>query len=209
MLLFLILLLPLFLTAYCFKVRTQKVVPVIFIGAFSAVLVCAFKMLFVLSHRIIPYSFSQNFFYYLVKETLIPAVILYAIYFLVSKDNLEFKINTYLPLELSFYTVYLPYCVISSTSSAYTGFSIFIKPLIFAMMIAETGVALRDMYRGLTNKKIVQVILNVFLILFFMAIPPVIEALYTLNYSLWILWCSSAVYLVLPALLFLLNKRKN
>lgn len=209
MLLFLISLLPLFLIGYCLKVRTQKVVPVIFTGAFTAVIVCAWKMLFVLSHRIIPYSFSQNFVYFLVKETLIPAVILYAIYFLISKDNVEFKINTYLPLELSFYSVYLPYCVISSTSSAYSGFSIFIKPMIFAMMIAETGVALRDIYRGVTANKKGDVVLNIILILFFMAMPPVIEAIYSLNYSLWILWGSSAVYLILPAVLYLLNKRKK
>lgn len=207
MLTFLILLLPLFLTAYCFKVRTQKIVPIIFIGMFSAVLVVGFKLLFVLSHRIIPYSFAQNFFYYLCKETLIPALVLYVLYFLISKENVEYKINTYLPLELAFYSVYLPYCVISTTSSAYSWFSIFVKPLIYVMMIAQTGISLRDLYRAYVAGKKGKLVLNVFLIILFLAVPPVIETIYIMNYRLYITLLVTAVYLILPAVMFYFAKK--
>lgn len=209
MLTFLVLLLPLFLTAYCFKVKTRKLVPVIFTGAFSAVLVVGFKMLFVLSHRIIPYSFAPNLLYYLCKETLIPALVIYVIYFLVSKDNVEYKINTYLPLELAFYSVYLPYCVISTTSSAYSWFSIFVKPLIFAIMIAQTGVSLRDLYRNYTNGKKGFVVMNAAMILIYLAVPPVIETCYILNYKLYIILLICAAYLILPAVIFYFSKKRK
>lgn len=209
MLLFLILLLPLFLAAYCVKVRTSKIVPVIVIGALSAVLVVAFKMLFIMPHRIVPYSFGENFVYFLVKETLVPALVLYIIYFLVAKDNVEFKINTYLPLELAFYSVYLPYCVISTTSSVYSWFSIFVKPLIYAIMIAQTGVSLRDLYRCHTNGKKGLVVLSGFLILLFLAIPPVMETAYIMNYKLYVILLICAAYLILPAVIFYFSKKRK
>lgn len=209
MLLFLILLLPLFLAAYCVKIRTAKIVPPIVIGALSAVLVVAFKMLFVMSHRIIPYSFGENFVYYLVKETLVPALVLYVIYFLVAKDNVEFKINTYLPLELAFYCVYLPYCVISTTSSVYSWFSIFVKPLVYAIMIAQTGVSLRDLYRNYADGKKGLVVLNAFMILLFFAVPPIMESAYVMNYKLYVILLICAAYIILPAVLFYFSKKKN
>lgn len=209
MLLFLILLLPLFLAAYCVKVRTTKIVPVILIGSLSAVLVVVFKMLFIMSHRIVPFSFGENFVYFLVKETLIPAVVLYVIYFLVAKDNVEFKINTYLPLELAFYSVYLPYCVISTTDSIYSWFSIFVKPLIYAIMIAQTGVSLRDLYRSSKSGKKGFVVLNAFIIFLFFAVPPVMEAAYIMNYKLYVILLICAAYILLPILLYYFSKKRN
>ncbi len=209
MLTFMILVLPLFLGAYCFKVRTKKVVPVILIGVFSAVIVVAFKMLFLLSHRIIPYNFSENIIYFLIKESLLPVIILYGLYFLISKDNYEYKLNTYLPLILSFYSVYLPYCIISSTSSAYSWYSIFLKPVIYALMIGQTGLSVRDLYRSIVSGRKIKVLINAVLILFYFIVPAVIESIYVMNYFLLLLFGIALVYLALPVLLYILNNKQK
>lgn len=207
MLMFLIMFLPLFLTVYCLKVRTQKIIPVVLIGVLSSVLVVIFKMFFMLSHRVVLYSYSSNIIYCLIKETLLPVIILYTLYFIISKDNVEFKINTFLPLMLSFYSVYLPYCIISTTdSSTYSLYSLFLKPVVFGIMIAQTGVSVRDYYRSYKTKRRWGMFINTVLILFYLIAPAVIETVYLMNVNLFIFVVFSLFYLCLSIFLFLINK---
>ena len=74
------LLLPLVLAAWCFYKKDSHLIPVIFIGAVVAVLVCGFKAFFLYSHRIIPYSFQTNVMYLLIRQTLLPVILVYGLF---------------------------------------------------------------------------------------------------------------------------------
>ena len=77
------------------------------------------------------------------------------------------------------------------------------------MMIAQTGISLRDLYRAYVAGKKGKLVLNVFLIILFLAVPPVIETIYIMNYRLYITLLVTAVYLILPAVMFYFAKKSK
>ena len=97
-----ILLLPLILAAWCFYKKDAHLVPAIFVGLVAAVLVCGFRAFFLYSHRVIPFSFENNMWYLLLRQTLLPVVLLYGLFFLISKDTISYKVEALFPLLLSF-----------------------------------------------------------------------------------------------------------
>ena len=74
-------------------------VPVIAIGILTGIIVCACQSFFTFAHRVIPYNFMDNYLYLLFRQTILPLFILYLVFFLVSKDELQFKIDSFLPLN--------------------------------------------------------------------------------------------------------------
>ena len=129
--LFMFLLLPLILLAWCFYKKDLHLLPVIFTGMLAAVFVCGFKAFFLYSNRIIPYSFSSNVLYLLIRQTLLPVILLYGIFFAWSKDKVSYKVEAFFPLLISFYMLYLPYTIISTSEGLYTSFPLFVKPILF------------------------------------------------------------------------------
>ena len=106
MLLFLFIVLPLSLVVYYLFNKERKFFCPMLVGALCAVLLCAFKVFFTYSHRLIPVSFSENFAYYLLNQSGAPLCGVSLIYFLITKDSLENKINAFFPLISAFYAVY-------------------------------------------------------------------------------------------------------
>lgn len=165
----------------------------------SAVIVCAIRMIFFYPHRIVPFSFAGNIFYFLIKECFLPAVILYVVFFIVSKDTLEYKINGIFPLELSFYVVYFPYAVINSSSGFMEPFSLILKPIIYVAMFGAVGIMAREMYRLCkSKKKIWLVVIYSLLILVYMVGPAVIESLYLMNTKFWMAFLCTLCYVAYP-----------
>ena len=148
------LLFPLLLAAWCFYKKDSHLIPVIVTGIVAAVLVCGFKAFFLYSHRIIPYSFERNVLYLLVRQTLLPVVLLYGIFFAWSKDSISYKIESFFPLLISFYMLYLPYTIISTSDGLYTSFPLFVKPVLFVVMIFSLGLSAKHIEKTLKNKKI-------------------------------------------------------
>ena len=198
MLTFLFLVLPLSLIFYYLFNKDSKFFGAMLVGVLCAVLLCAFKVFFTYSHRLIPDSFSENFVYYLLNESCLPLCGVSLIFFLIKKDSLENKTNLFFPLIAAFYAVYLPYLVISRTTSVYSGYAIFIKPVVYLAMIVQCALSLRCIFSSIKSKKIVFVAINLVLIVAYLIIPAIIETLYAMNVNFVAMIVLSAVFVIIP-----------
>lgn len=209
MLLFLFIVLPLSLVVYYLFNKERKFFCPMLVGALCTVLLCAFKVFFTYSHRLIPVSFSENFAFYLLNQSCVPVCVVSLIYFLMTKDSLENKINAFFPLISSFYAVYLPYQVVSGTTSVYSGYAIFIKPLVYLAMIVQCALSFRCIFSSIKSKKAAFVVINIVLIVAYLIIPAIIETLYAMNLSFVAVIILSAVYVIIPVVHLILSKMKG
>ena len=102
MALFLLVLFPCVLGLYFFQSVNGKKYLVAFAGCFSAVVYCTAAGLFSSAFRLVPYSFFSNFLFYFLTQAFIPLVLLNGIFFIWSKDSLEYKIDSFFPLIFLF-----------------------------------------------------------------------------------------------------------
>ena len=206
MYLFMFLLLPLILAAWCFYKKDSHLIPAIFLGIIVAVLVCGFKVFFLYSHRIIPYSFKSNVLFLLVRQTLLPVVLLYGIFFAWSKDEISYKIEAFFPLLLSFYMLYLPYTIISTAEGLYTTFPLFVKPVLFVVMIFSLGLGAKHIEKTVKNKKYVFTAVWIIICLVSVLVPSLLESMYILDMNYLFVLLLSAVYSAVLPVLFILSK---
>ncbi len=207
MYLFMFLLLPLLLAAYCIYKKDKHIIPAIFLGIIVAVLVCGFRAFFLYAHRIVPYSFEKNAIYLLMRQSLLPVILVYGIYFFWSKDELSYKFKTFLPLMLSFYMLYLPYNIISTSDLVFTSFPLFIKPVIFSVMIFSIALFLRCVEKSLENKKYFFVVLWILVSVVSLVVPALLETMYILDMNYALVLILSALYCVITPLAFLLCRK--
>lgn len=200
MLLFLLFLFPLSLAAYYLYRKDPKQVIAIVTGVLIGAVVSGFSFFFKFSHRVVPYSFGLNLLYYIEKMGIVTVIVIFGIFFLLSKDSFEDRIGYFDSLMLACYSVMVPFYVITGNeSSVYPGFAIFVKPVIYLAMIFTTGFLLKDFYNAVVNKKIALSILTAVSAVVVMLIPSVIESLYAINFSFMVIILLSAVYALIPA----------
>ena len=84
-----LLLLPLILAAWIFYKKNPHMIPVIFTGLITAVLVCGFRAFFLYAHRVIPFSFGLNMWYLLLRQTLHPIIAFRSILFSVCLPSIS------------------------------------------------------------------------------------------------------------------------
>ena len=209
MLLFLILLLPCALTAYAVFIKDKKIILPVFAGLITAVVVCACRFFFSYEHRLIYDSFSENFIYYLLKQNLLPLLIVSVVYALVSRDTAEYKVKNFFPLLCSFFAVYLPYCVITSSEIYYQAYDIFLKPVIYLAMLVMIASCLINAWQSFVDKKIIFAILDILIILVYAFFPAVSDALYSINYNFAIILIIGIVYSLIPAALLMIRQIKK
>lgn len=198
------LILPLLLAAYCIYKKDKRIIPVICLGVIVAVLVCGFRAFFLYSHRIIPYSFGKNALYLLIRQSLLPVLLVYGIFFFWSKDELSFKVDCFLPLLMSFYALYLPYNIISTSGHVFTMFPLFVKPVIFAVMIFSIALFLRCMEKALERKSYVLAGLWITASVISLIIPALLETMYVLDMSYALVLLLSVIYCALIPVLYIL-----
>ena len=203
---FMFLLLPLVLAAWCFYKRDSHLLPVIFTGAVTAVLVCGFKAFFLYSHRIIPYSFESNVLYLLIRQTLLPVILLYGLFIVWSKDKISYKVEAFFPLLISFYMLYLPYTIVSTTEGLYTSFPLFVKPVLFVVMIFSQALSAKHIEKSIRNRKIIFAIIWILIGLVSVVIPSLLEGMYILDMNYLLVLVLSAVYSALLPILFILSR---
>ncbi len=200
MLLFLILFMPCVLALYCFVSKNKKVAPVIFIGLMVALLYCAVRVIGTFSHRIIPDSFGTNYFYYLIRFTVIPVITIYALYVLLTRDTWEFKISMFFPLLGTFYAVFIPYKVVAFTQSVYSGYDLFLRPMIYMAMIGGLAICLFFAFKYIVLEKIPLAIISIVLIIVYMLIPALFDTLFALNKATAVVICGGLLYSLIPGL---------
>ncbi|MBP5520287.1 MAG: hypothetical protein J6X84_06900 [Treponema sp.] len=201
-----ILLLPLILAAWCFYKKRVDMIPVIFMGIVAAVLICGFRTFFLYSHRVIPYSFVKNVFYLLFHQSLVPIALVYGIFFLISKDSLSFKIEAIFPLLLSFYVLYLPYNIISSSEQIYTTFPLFVKPVLFTVMIFSLALAVKQIEKSHFAENSLYTAIWVGIAFGSIVFPAILESMYLLDANYFFILILSGAYSLALPILFLMNK---
>ena len=205
MLLFLFLLLPCAFTAYAFYSKDKKIILPSLAGFFISIIVCACRYFFSYEHRLIYSSFAENFIYFLLKQNLLPLVIVSVLLALITRDTWEFKIKAFFPVMCAFFAVYLPYCVVTASEYYYQGYDLFLKPFIYLAMIVQVSVSLICLYQSIVNKKIPFAILHALLILLYLVYPAISDALYVINYSFVLILILGIVYSLVPAALLILR----
>lgn len=199
MLTFLIVLMPLSIVFYEFIKREPKDFMPLLIGLLSSSLYCALKAFFTFSHRVVPYSFGLNFIFLFMHQIFLPILIVYVLFFVISKDSIEFKVNSFFPLISSFYAVYLPYIVISANqSTVYPFYEILFKPVIFLCLILHLTILLKFIHKEIKRKKILFLILDVVSAIIFLVLPSIIETMYLLNVLLAVRIIAGVIYCLLP-----------
>ena len=206
MYLFMFLLLPLILAAWCFYKKDSHLIPVIFTGAVAAVLVCGFKAFFLYSHRIIPYSFESNVIYLLVRQTLLPVILVYGIFFAWSKDEVSYKVEAFFPLLISFYMLYLPYTIISTSEGLYTTFPLIVKPVLFVVMIFSLALSAKHIEKTVKNKKYAFAVIWGIIGIVSVLVPSLLEGMYILDMSYFLILVLSGVYSTALPVLFILSR---
>jgi hypothetical protein len=201
MMLFTFLALLLLLVGVCIQIRKKTLIPVVFTGMMCAVLICAFRTFFLFAHRVIPYSFSENFIFLLMRQIILPTFVLYGLFFALSRDSIEFKVEMFLPLTASFYMVYLPFCIVSSAEGLYSAFGLFVKPCMFAAMLCFLSVLAKTFFAAFNSKKIFLLVIYVLLALIYLIVPAMVEAMYLVNTSLMCTLLCAIPYCALPAVI--------
>ena len=201
-----LLLLPLILAAWIFYKREPHQIPVIFTGLISAVLVCGFRAFFLYSHRIIPLSFESNMLYLLIRQTLLPIMVLYGVFFAVSRDVISYKVEALFPLLISFYMLYLPYTILSGADHIITTFLLFVKPVLFTVMIFSLGLSAKHIEKNINAKKYFFTAVWILISLVSIVVPSVLETMYILDMSYFLILLLSAVYSAALPVLFILSR---
>ncbi len=205
MLLFSFLLLPLVLTLYCLLAKEKRNLIVIFLGVFSSTLLCAVQEFVLFSHRLVPYSFGQNLLFYF-PQTLVMTIVVYGLFILLTKDEWDFKIKSFFPLIMSFYSIYLPYTIIGFSNSKYAAYYIFLKPLLYLAMILICYFYLKKFYKNLLEKKVPLSIFSMTIFLVSLIFPAIVESLYVINSSIAIVLILSILFILFSIFLVYTNK---
>lgn len=175
-------LIPSVLVFYCVKSRDKAAVAVASLGAFAGFLVCVFLALFASLHRIPEYSFSSNFAHYALREYILPLAVIYAVFFLVTKDEFSFKAKSFFPLSAGFLSFFMPYIIIVSNDSVFSFYELFVKPSLWlSMIIIASGIVPRLLKAG-AEKSYRSLSFFSVVLAFVIFFPPFLNSLWILNW---------------------------
>lgn len=181
MYIFLILAIPLFYTLYLHINNKQKDFPIafmVFMGTFFSVIYCFIEFFITYTYRDSVYSVFQVFPYYFKILTLIPILVCGIIVFILSKDNLIFKLEKFVPLLTGFYIIYLPYKFISINED-FDFFNLFLVPIIIFAFILTLDLGIKFI-KDIVEKKLkkIALVIAIPLIVLTLIMPALICSLY-------------------------------
>lgn len=187
--------------------RTSYLYPLIW-GFLAAVLVCTTKSLFIFSNKIWTTSFILEFLNLFFKEAFLPCVILSALAYFFSKDDISYKIESFLPLMIAFYTVFTPYRVFTSNEKL-SLFPLFVKPVIYISMICFIASIMHKIYSMQLNYKQRKFWLIAGIALLLSFIPGMIEAFWHNGGSLFIWLPISVIYAAAGFVCYIMFKKET
>lgn len=206
---FMVLLFPIVL-GFCCAHSTKRIYGfLIAIGALTGIVVSGCTAVFSYMHRVPEYSFASNFFYFLLKEYLLPMVIVYAAYFFCTKDDYDFRVKAFFPVIASFFAIYIPYCTIASYAAAFSFYLLFIKPVVVLSMVFLCSLIAYKIYNFANNSNVGMIVLYSFLALCAVVFPAVIETLWLLEILLPVVYISSVLYGLLALVLFFVETHRE
>ena len=141
-------------------------------------------------------------------EVFVPVVAVYGLFNLISRDELKFKADTFFPLMSSFYTVYMPYFIISNHPTSFSFFELFAEPVIFLCMILSLSLLIKiavNPKRSLL-KSLICTAVSIAVIL----IPPLLQITFVYNLTNFLLILIFSIYILFPPAIALFHlKFKN
>lgn len=177
---FSVLLLPLAIGIFFTQNKNKANIILVITGFLTGIIVFALKEFLTLSHRVVPFSFGENFWYLFLREAVLPVAILYLVFFFISKDELSFKLEAFFPLIASYFVVFLPYQCITSPE-AKTAFEAFFKPVLFFSMIWGISTCLYFIKDGINGNKALCALGGAG-ILVFLVLPALAETMFLMNF---------------------------
>lgn len=199
MYLFLFILFPAAIAWYIISTDDKAAVPVVLTGALTSVLFCALKAFFSFMYHLSSASFLSEYAYVLFGQTLIPIAIVYLLFFFLSRDTVLFRIKSYFPLTASFFAVYLPYHILAGGASFYSVFELFMKPVLYLMMLITSALCIQFVYRSVTAKSIKMRIQWILLLLASLLVPAAVETVWFSGLPVWlwlVLWLGYVFFAV-------------
>ena len=181
------------------KYTLRSFVPPLVFGLIVSIIVCVVWGFFIVYTHLWTASFARSFLFLLLRDTLVPTVVMFGLFFFFSKDTLEYKVSAFLPLMGTFYSIYIPYLVLSGTNSErFLPFMLFIKPLLIAALVILETEALKRTLAAFERKNRLHITLYIAMALAVLVLPPLIEALWFYN-SYRLLWIPLAVLYIAAA----------
>ena len=206
MLLFLLILLPSAFITYCIYEKDKKILFPAAAGCLLAFIVCACRFFFTYEHRLVYDSFSDNLIYYIVKQSIVPLVAVSVFLAILSRDKIEYKKKNFFPALCAFFSIYLPYCVITSSEYYYQSYDLFLKPVIYLAMLMQISLCLVNAWTAVSNKKTLFVIFDVLIIVGYLFYPAVSDALYAIDYNFAVILLVGIVYSLVPFTLLIIKQ---
>jgi hypothetical protein len=120
-------------------------------GLLSGIIVCAIKALFVFSSADIVSDFFARF-WYVYGEVAIPFIVLAVVFFPLFKGESRAKIASFFFLFSAYWTILLPYHIISGPAPDF--FEFCVAPLLYAAATADTSLLAARFYDALEGKRI-------------------------------------------------------
>ena len=155
--------------------------------------ICAFRFFFMFRAPCNEAEFAY-FFVVSVLTYIVFPLFVYLCFLLFSRDSWRMKIESFCLFMLPFYAMFLP-CEIFADTSSLAGFYLFVKPVLYLVMVVSVGCELRTLF-FVARGKGVAVALSTVVILVEMSVPPLVEVLWHFSFSC-ALWSSVAVGYVL------------
>ena len=164
-------------------------------GLIIAVVFCAIDWFFVSPVRFAGYSFTDEFVRRLFSDILLPFFVCGILYFLFVKEPYDYKLKNFAFLMFGFFAVFLPYFIYTRTNPV-PAFLKFAKPFIFLGLVVVLYYVLSSIAEGFLKKKAGILVLLFFILFALLVVPPLIETLWFLCFSPWIVYPVLAVYFV-------------
>ena len=109
------------------------------------------------------------------------------------KESYDYKLKNFAFLMFGFFAVFLPYFIYTRTNPV-PAFLIFAKPFIFLGLITALHFVLSSIAEGFLKKRAGIVVLLFFILFVLLVLPPLIETLWFLCFSPWIVYPILAAY---------------
>lgn len=184
------------------KSTRKAYLPPVLIGFISASIYCFIEAFFILTDHIMTENAVSAFFYIFFTQTLIPSAVITALFFLFSKDTVEYKIDSLLPLLTSFNAVYIPYKILTSRSRT-AFFPLFEKIILYISLFIFVCTFVKKAYKGIKGKKILPAAVFILFAVIACAVPAIQETLWYYKAYPALRLIVSAAYLVLSIIVFL------
>ena len=150
----------------------------ILFGIIISIIYCFVDFFTAYAYRNPIYGVFANFPYYFLSTIFVPILICAFILFLLSKDSWIFKLQSFTPMLIGFYAIFLPYETISKNDN-FDFFLLFVVPIIFFTMIILQEFALELLVSVLQKAtKKIAILFSALIIILAITLPAIIYSIY-------------------------------